>query len=146
MIRTSIVRLEPDKEVESKLKALCSLSSKLWNEITYVRRRQFFESGKVDIKGTYKEFYEKYKGLIGSATTQQILNKNNDAWRSFFNLLKAKKKGSLPPFIKEVNPPGYKKKNKSWKLWTVLRKDQYEIRDRKIIIRGVGPLGKIEIS
>jgi len=143
MRRTSIVRLEPGEVVESKLKALCSLSSKLWNEITYVRRRQFFESGKV-VKGTYKEFYEKYKGLIGSATTQQILNKNNEAWKSFFNLLKAKKKGSFPS--SKVNPPEYKKKNKSWKLWTVLRNDQYEIKDEKIIIRGVGSLGKIEIS
>jgi len=43
------------------------------------------------MRGTYKEFYERYKALIGSATAQQILNKNDEAWRSFFGLLKAKR-------------------------------------------------------
>jgi putative transposase len=39
--------------------------------------------------GTYREFYERYKSLIGVVTAQQILNKNNNAWRSFFELFKA---------------------------------------------------------
>jgi len=38
MKRTSIVKLIPDKDAEAKLKALCSLSSKLWNEVNYSRR------------------------------------------------------------------------------------------------------------
>lgn len=66
------MRLLPDKSVENKLKLLCSLSSKLWNEINYVRRKMFFKDGKVDLKATYKEFYERYKSLIGSATAQQV--------------------------------------------------------------------------
>jgi putative transposase len=70
MKRTSIVELIVDKNVEEKLKLLCNLSSKLWNEVNYARRRMFFEKRGVDIKATYKEFYEKYKVLIGSATTQ----------------------------------------------------------------------------
>ena len=98
MKRTSIVELI-DKNVEEKLKLLCSLSSKLWNEVNYAKRRMFFEKKGVDIKATYKEFYEKYKVLIGSATTQQILNKNDEAWKSFFKLLKLKKESKLPPFI-----------------------------------------------
>jgi len=98
MRRTSVVELVVDGESESKLKLLCSLSSKLWNEVNYAKRRMFFEKKGVDLRGTYKEFYEKYKALIGSATAQQILNKNDEAWRSFFNLLKLKKEGKLPPF------------------------------------------------
>lgn len=85
MRRTSVVELVVDEEVESKLKLLCSLSSKLWNEVNYARRRMFFEKKGVDLKKTYKEFYEKYKLLIGSATAQQILNKNDEVWRSFFS-------------------------------------------------------------
>jgi len=104
--RTAVVKLMPDKETEAKLKALCSLASKLWNEINYARRNQFFQNKAVDLKGTYREFYEKYKKLIGSATAQQVLNKNDEAWSSFFNLLKAKKEGKLPSFITKVNPPG----------------------------------------
>jgi len=119
--RTSVVRLVPDRDAEAKLKALCSLASKLWNEVNYVRRRQFFESKRVDLKRTYKEFYEKYKALIGSATAQQILNKNDETWKSFFNLLKVKKEGKLSPFVMKVNPPGYRKKGKSRELWIVLK-------------------------
>jgi len=99
--------------------------------VNYARRRQFFETKRVDLKGTYKEFYERYKALIGSATAQQILIKNNEAWRSFFSLLKAKKEGKLPPFVTKVNPPGYKKKIGSRELWAVLRNDQFKIEENK---------------
>jgi len=143
--RTSVVRLVPGRDTEAKLKALCSLASKLWNEVNYIRRHQFFEGKRVDLESTYKEFYEKYKMLIGSTTAQQILNKNNEAWKSFFKLLKARKEGRLPPFITRVNPPGYRKKGKSRMLWVVLRNDQYEIMEDKIILKGLGAIGRIEV-
>jgi len=135
-----------DKDTEAKLKALCSLSSKLWNEVNYARRMQFFGKQKVDLKTTYKEFQEKYKKLIGIVTAQQILNKNNQAWSSFFRELKEKKDGELPDFIKKVNPPGYKKRGKSRELWVVLRNDQYEITENKIIIKWLGTIGRIEVE
>ncbi|MEM4971169.1 MAG: hypothetical protein QXE01_07965 [Sulfolobales archaeon] len=40
------LRLVPNEEVEARLRALCSLSSKLWNKISYTRRRMFFETKK----------------------------------------------------------------------------------------------------
>jgi len=43
MKRTSIVELVVDKRSEERLKLLCSISSKLWNEVSYARRRMFFE-------------------------------------------------------------------------------------------------------
>jgi len=144
--RTSVVRLVPGRDAETKLKALCSLASKLWNEINYVRRHQFFGDKRVDLKSTYREFYGKYKMLIGSATAQQVLNKNNEAWKSFFNLLKARREGKLPPFITRVNPPGYKKKGKTRILWVVLRSDQYVIEGDKIILKGLGAIGWIEVE
>jgi len=146
MKRTSVVKLVPDKDTEAKLKALCSLSSKLWNEVNYVRRIQFFGNKGVNLKTTYKEFQEKYKKLIGIVTAQQVLNKNNQAWSSFFRELKEKKDGGLPGFIKKVNPPGYKKKGKSRKLWVVIRNDQYEIMKNKIIIKWLGAIGRIEVE
>lgn len=36
--RTVTLRLLPDGGAEARLKALCSLSSKLWNEVNYARR------------------------------------------------------------------------------------------------------------
>jgi len=144
--RTSVVRLVPDRGAEARLKALCSLASKLWNEVNYVRRHQFFEGKRVDLESTYKEFYEKYKVLIGSVTAHQVLNKNNEVWRSFFNLLKAGREGRLPPFITRVNPPGYRKKGKTRILWVVLRNDQYVIEGDKIILKGLGAIGRIEVG
>jgi len=143
MRRTSIVELVVDEKSENSLKLLCSLSSKLWNEINYARRRMFFEKKGVDLKATYKEFYEKYKVLIGSATAQQILNKNDEAWRSFFTLLKLKKEGKLPPFITRVSLPGYRKKAGRRTLWTVLRNDQYKIEGDKLVIKGIGAVGRL---
>jgi len=145
MRRTSIVELVVDKASENILKVLCSLSSKLWNEINHARRRTFFEKKGVDLRSTYKEFYEKYKALIGSATAQQILNKNDEAWRSFFTMLKLKKEEKLPPFITRINPPGYKKKASRRTLWTALRRDQYRIEGDKLVIKGVGAVGKLEL-
>ena len=147
MRRTVVLRLRPDRETEKRLRELCDLASRLWNEITYVRRRQFFEKRGVDLRGTYKAFYEKYKKLLGSVTTQQVLNKNDEAWRSFFALLKLKKEGRLPPHIEKINPPGYKKRSRrKRKLWVVLRKDQYRIEGRTIYVRCVGPFGPLRIE
>ncbi|MEM2432143.1 MAG: hypothetical protein QXV19_01120 [Candidatus Bathyarchaeia archaeon] len=93
MKRVLTLRLVPDRDSDNKLKLLCSLSAKLWNEVNYVRR-MFFENRGVDLRSTYREFYEKHKVLIGSATAQQVLNKNDETWRSFFSMLKAK---TTPP-------------------------------------------------
>ena len=138
MERTSIVRLIVDKDTEERLKLLYNLSSKLWNEVNYARRRMFFEKRRVD--------YEKYKMLIGSATAQQVLNKNDEAWNTFFKLLKLKKENKLPPFVTRVNPPGYKEKNNKRILWTVLRRDQYGVEGDKIVLKCLGAIGWIELK
>ena len=145
MRKTSVVELVVDRSSEERLKLLCSLSSKLWNEVSYARRRMFFEKKGVDLKATYKEYYEKYKALIGSATAQQILNKNDETWRGFFKMLKLKKEGKLPSFITKISPPGYKKKNSKRVLWPILRKDQYRVEGNKIILKGLGAIGRIEL-
>jgi putative transposase len=145
MKRASVVRLTVDKSSEEKLKLLCSLSSKLWNEVNYARRRMFFEKRGVNFRAAYREFYGKYKTLIGSATAQQVLNKNDEAWRSFFKMLKLKKEDKLPPFITKISPPGYRKKNNKRSLWSILRKDQYRVEGDKIVLRGLGAIGRIEL-
>jgi putative transposase len=107
MKRTCTVELIVDEETEKRLKQLCDLSSKLWNEVNYVRLRMWLEKKFIDFKATYKEFYEKYKQLIGAVTAQTILLRNGNAWKSFFRLLELRREERLPPFMKKVRPPGY---------------------------------------
>ena len=145
MKRTCTVELIVDEETEKRLKQLCDLSSKLWNEVNYARLKAWMEKKHIDFEATYKEFYEKYKPLIGSATAQTIIRKNDGAWRGFFELLKLKKEGRLPLFVKKIRPPGYRKKRKSRTLWTVIRKDRYKMDGDRIILRNLGTIGWIEL-
>jgi putative transposase len=111
--RNCVVELVVDEDAGKRLRQLCELSSRLWNEVNHVRLRMFLERKSIDLKGMYKEFYEKYKPLIGAATAQTIIRKNGNAWRSFFRLLELKREGRLPPFIVKVGPPGYRKRDGS---------------------------------
>jgi hypothetical protein len=50
MKRNCIVELVVDEEAEKKLRRLCDLSVKLWNEVNYVRLRMWLEK-----KATYRD-------------------------------------------------------------------------------------------
>jgi len=76
MRRNCTVELVVDGETEKRLRQLCDLSVKLWNEVNYVRLRMWLEKKPIDFKATYREFYEKYKPLIGAVTAQTILLRN----------------------------------------------------------------------
>ncbi|MFP3213741.1 MAG: hypothetical protein RXR18_00800 [Nitrososphaeria archaeon] len=68
------------------------------------------------------------------------MKKNNEAWNSFFSLLKLKKEGKLPPFIKRVSPPKYWKdrETKKRKLILVIRQNRYVVdeQNHKLILKG----------
>ncbi|MFP3314191.1 MAG: transposase [Thermocladium sp.] len=134
--RTNVVRLLPNGFQERKLRRLADTSAKLFNEINYERRQQFFHGGKVDFEGTYNKYYEKYKDELGSANAQQVINKNNEAWSSFFSLLKLRKKGKLPPHMNRVSPPSYWKDGETGrrKLILVVREDNYVVDEKNHII------------
>jgi len=135
--RTNVIRLLPNGFQERKLRRLADASAKLFNEINYERRQQFFHGGRVDFEGTYDKYYGKYKDELGSANTQQVINKNNEAWSSFFSLLKLKKKGKLPPHMNRVSPPSYWKDEDGRKLLLVVREDNYVVdeKNHKLILK-----------
>jgi putative transposase len=143
--RTCVVELVVDEDTEKRLRQLCDLSSKLWSEINYARLRMWLEKRHIDFNGTYRGFYERYKPLIGSATAQTIIRRNNDAWRGFFRLLELRREGKLPPFMARVSPPGFGKRNGSRTLWTVIRKDKYKIDGDRIILKCLGAVGRVEV-
>jgi transposase len=136
--RTNIVRLFPNGFQERKLKKLSNISAKLFNEINYERRQQFFQQHHVDFDTTQDKYYEKYKEELG-VNVQAVMQKNNEAWSSFFSLLKLKKEGKLPPFIKRVSPPKYwkDKETKKRKLMLVIRQDRYVVdkQNNKLILK-----------
>ncbi|MGC9208948.1 MAG: RNA-guided endonuclease InsQ/TnpB family protein [Nitrososphaeria archaeon] len=134
--RTNKVRLLPRGSAERKLERLGDLFAKAFNELNYMRRQQLFSGQRIDLEGTARAVYEKYKSLLGSANVQQVINKNTEAWSSFFSLLKAKKEGRLPGWLR-VKPPGYMKEDRKRRLLLVIRNDGYAVdeQNRTLILR-----------
>jgi len=56
--RTNVVRLLPNGFQERKLRRLAGASAKLFNEVNYERRQEFFREGRVDLKGTHEVLWE----------------------------------------------------------------------------------------
>jgi len=124
--KTIVVELRPDEKTEMLLREWAENCAALWNMINYKRRQQFFCGEKVDL-GEDRLLYDLFKPLVGSATAQQIMRKNSEAWKSFFALKKKEAKKKLPPEVKRVSPPGYWKDRAAGKrrLIIVVRRDLY---------------------
>jgi len=133
-----LVRLLPNGFQERKLRRLADTSAKLFNEVNYERRQQFFHEGRVDLKGTWDKCYEKYKEELG-VNAQAVMQKNNEAWNSFFSLLKLRKENKLPPHMNHISPPKYWKDGETGrrKLMLVVREDNYVVNEKnhKLILK-----------
>ncbi|WP_461864593.1 RNA-guided endonuclease InsQ/TnpB family protein, partial [Thermococcus sp.] len=141
MKRAVTVKLQPSKEQKKTLKELALTTSKVWNRVNYLRRREFFEGKPIDFLKTQKIAYEEFKREIGSATVQTIARKNAEAWKSFFSLLKTKRNGELPKWMKP-KPPEYQKEGNL----IVLRNTQYRIKGNKLILMGLGKFKRLEVQ
>jgi len=139
--RTNVVRLLPNGSQGRRLRRLASVSAKLFNEVNYERRQQFFQQQRVDLEGTWDKYYERYKGALG-VNAQAVLQKNNEAWSSFFSLLRRKREGKLPPHMKRVGPPRYWKDrgSKERRLILVVRQDRYMVdeQNHRLVLRDFG--------
>ena len=80
---------------------LADSCAKLYNELNFGRRHAYMRCRRFEWYP--KHLYEKYAPLIGSAIAQQIINKNNEARRSFLALKKLEAEGKLP---EHRLPPG----------------------------------------
>jgi putative transposase len=125
-MRTVRLRLLPSGAQERRLRKLADATAKLWNELNYTRLIQFRESGRVDFKGTGHEFYHRYNAVLG-VNAGQVINLNNQAWNSFFKLLKLHRQGKLPKFMGKPSPPGFWKDKLLGKraLRILVRNDRY---------------------
>ncbi|NVM03396.1 MAG: hypothetical protein HWN67_13780, partial [Candidatus Helarchaeota archaeon] len=105
MKRTNTIELKPTKQQTRILKDILVRSSAMWNLGNYEKRQAFFK--RQTIPSSFKlaeklKIHPIYKSL-GSAYSQQILNKLQEAWSSFFGSIKSKKvknKVGLPRYFK----------------------------------------------
>jgi putative transposase len=104
--------------------------ARLWNTLNY-RRRQAFSQGDMSWDSTVE--YEAFKGVVGSATAQQVIRKNDQAWKAFYQLLRMKREGRLPPHIRRVRPPGYwKDRDGNRVLRIIVRNDCYTLKGKRL--------------
>ena len=117
MRRTNTFAVRPlSTEDEQLLRDLLDASASLWNELNYERRQNFFDGESVWDTADYRK---QYVGVLGSATAQQVIRKNSEAWRSFFA---AREDGG------DTAPPGYwGNEDDGRELRSYIRNDQYTL-------------------
>jgi putative transposase len=129
--------------------------ARLYNEVNFERRQAYIRYKRFEWYP--KHLYAKYAPLIGSATAQQIINKNNEAWKSFLALRRLEAEGKLPEHIAKVSMPRYWKRNGRRELRIIVRNDCYRIDDKYLYLpkalklkykgklKWKGELGRLEI-
>ena len=117
MRRTNTFAVRPRSHEDERL--LCELldaSASLWNALNYERRQNLFEGESIWDTADYRK---QYVGVLGSATAQQVIRKNSEAWRSFFAASEAGE---------DTAPPGFWGNEEDGReLRTYIRNDQYTL-------------------
>jgi putative transposase len=131
MKRSNLFALAPTREQHNVLQQLGVNCAKLWNEVNYLHRQQYENYLKLDWN---PRVYKKYVPLVGSATAQQVVRKNNEAWRSFLALKRLERNGKLPPTMKRVRMPGYWKRDGRYLLKILFRCDSYRIKNSHVAL------------
>ncbi|MFP3297752.1 MAG: transposase, partial [Thermocladium sp.] len=134
-VRTNVVRLLPNGYQERRLRRLANACARLYNEVNYERRQQYFSGNGVDFRGTWSKYYEKYKKTLG-VNAQAVLQRNNEAWNAFLHLLRLRREGKLPPHMRRVSPPGYWKDEATGRRRPILvvRQDRYVVDEQRRVI------------
>jgi len=124
------LRLLPTEVEHGSLMGIGLTCVRLYNELNYEKRQAFFK-GELTRDKMYeidRRYYYKYKDVLG-VNAQAVIQKNDEAWISFFELLKLKKQGRLPPHIRKVSPPGYWKDRFTGRreVRILIRNDRYHL-------------------
>jgi putative transposase len=155
MNRSNLFCLAPTREQHGILQELAMNCAKLWNEVNYLHRQQYGNYLRLDWN---PRVYKNYVPLVGSATAQQIVRKNNEAWRSFLALKQLERRGSLPAGMKKVRTPGYWKRDERYILKILFRCDSYRVRNNRVELprhlsipfkgelKWTGKQGRLEVS
>jgi len=133
MKRTNTFAVRPLSEAgEQLLRDLLDASAALWNETNYERLMRYndedgYENEDVwdadtgSLEGTYKD-------VLGASTAQQVIRKNSEAWRGFFENTKKYHDDSDTSITDHPTPPGFwGNKDDGRKLHTVIRNTSYTV-------------------
>jgi putative transposase len=115
--RTNTFAVRPLTDAdEALLRTLLDTSACLWNQLNYERLQNFNEGESVWDTADYRK---QFVGMLGSATAQQVIRKNSEAWRSFFA---ARESGE------DAGPPGFwGNREEGRELRAYIRNDQYTL-------------------
>jgi putative transposase len=86
------LRLFPNRYEQETLFDIGLACARLWNELSYEKRRVFFNRELTIMKRDEinRRYYHKYKGVLG-VNAGQVINKNDGAWDAFFKQLDLRK-------------------------------------------------------
>jgi putative transposase len=139
VVRTDTLRLLATPELDDFLRRVGDATARLIDMENYRRRRQLFETGKIDYSWVsawsrrFTDYFDIYK-LLGSRNFYEACRLIGERWKSFLGLLKAAKEGRLEPWQK-VRPPGYRKRDGQRVLIVVVRFDNYRIDLERRVLR-----------
>ena len=132
MKRTNTFAVRPlSKKGARLLRDLLDASAALWNEINYQRLMRYndndgFEGDVWDADTGRLE--GRYKSVLGASTAQQVIHKNSEAWRGFFDLKEQYHDESNRSVTDHPEPPGFwGNKDDGRKLHTVIRNTSYTV-------------------
>ena len=133
MKRTNTFAVRPLSDTgEQLLRDLLDASAALWNEVNYQRLMRYndedgFENEDVWDADTGR-LEGRYKGVLGASTAQQVIRKNSEAWRGFFENKKAYHDESNTSVTEHPEPPGFRgNEDDGRQLKTVIRNTSYTV-------------------
>ncbi|AOW79518.1 IS1341-type transposase [Halodesulfurarchaeum formicicum] len=112
MKRTNTFAVRPLSDTgEQLLRDLLDASAALWNEVNYQRLMRYndedgFDGGVWDADTGRLE--GKYKSVLGASTAQQVIRKNSEAWRGFFDTKNKYHDESNTSVTEHPEPPGFR--------------------------------------
>jgi putative transposase len=95
-------------------------SASLWNQLNYERRQNFTDPETDKSVWDTEDYRKRYVGVLGSATAQQVIRKNDRAWKSFFKLKESGEANGLPGY--------WGNEDEGRELHTYIRNDMYRLR------------------
>jgi putative transposase len=132
MKRTNTFAVRPLSDSgEQLLRDLLDASAALWNEVNYQRLMRYndedgFEGDVWDADTGSLE--GRYKGVLGASTAQQVIRKNSEAWRGFFQHKKKFHDESNTSVTEHPQPPGFRgNEDDGRQLNGVIRNDAYTV-------------------